>query len=605
MELTLMTFSMMRDLAFGKMNAEKLCQIAAENGIHMMDIMEMEVKLYGEKKLRDAMEKYGVACGCLITASAFYTEPDKVEKQLTDALETAKRFGSKYLMVIPGQTVPKEPKVCAGLSRQQMLDIAVEKFALAVELAKKYDIQIGFENTPHAYKPLASAVDCKYVLDHVPGLGLIFDTGNFRIADTSCDETAIYEMLKDYVIRVHLKDVVVGDFAEGEVCTDGQKIVPVATGSGVIPMRELLTALKRDGYEGALAIEYAMKKGVHGLDNAQWVKPYVTFIRNTLDGNMQRPPYAKIEGIDLPVSRIFFGTAIGSMLMGKHAEALLDAVYASGVNAFDCARGYGLAEKVLGEWIKSRNNRDRIVLLTKCGNVGMGGKVCVNRKVIEKELETSLSTLQTDYIDIYLLHRDDPNTPVSEVIECLNEKKCQGKIKVFGVSNWTHQRIAEANAYADAHGLEGFSVSSPNFGLAEQVQDPWGGACVTISGAVNADARAWYAKNQMPVIAYSSLGRGFFSGKFKSGDYEGAKKVLDNAGQKGYLHEVNMTRLAKAEELAARDHMSVSRIAMRYVFSNEMNVFAVVSTTKPDRMQENIAAANALLSAEDVEYLEQ
>lgn len=604
MELTLMTFSMMRDIAFGKINAEKLCQIAADNDIHMLDIMEMEVKLYGEKKLQDAMKQYGITCGCLITAPAFYTAPDKVKQQLTDALDMAKRLGSKYLMVVPGQTVPKEPKICARLSRQQMLDIAVEMFTLAVDLAKKYGIQIGFENTPHAYKPLASAEDCKYVLEHVPGLGLIFDTGNFRVADTSCDEMAIYEMLKDYIIRVHLKDVVVGDFAEGETCVDGQKIVPTATGGGIIPMEQLLSALKRDGYEGALAIEYSMKKGIHSTENAQWVKPYVTFIRSVLDGSRQRPPYAKIEGIDLPVSRIFFGTAIGPMLMGKNTEALLDAVYAAGVNAFDCARGYGRAEKALGEWVKARNNRDRIVLLTKCGNVSMSGKVCVNRDVIEKELATSLKTLQTDYIDIYLLHRDDPNTPVSEVIECLNEMKRQGKIKVFGVSNWTHQRIAEANAYAAAHELEGFQVSSPNFGLAEQVEDPWGGECVTISGETNADARGWYAKNQMPVIAYSSLGRGFFSGKFHSGDYEGAKKVLDNAGQKGYLHEVNMTRLARAEELAARDNMSVSQIAMRYIFSNEMNVFAVVSTTNPNRMRENIAAANALLSAEDVAYLE-
>ena len=294
MELTLMTFSMMRDIAFGKINAEKLCQIAAENSIHMMDIMEMEVKLYGEKKLQDAMKKYGITCGCLITAPAFYTAPDKVEQQLTAALDMAKRFGSRYLMVVPGQTVPKEPKICAGLDRQEMLDIAVEKFTLAVDLAKKYDIQIGFENTPHAYKPLASAEDCKYVLEHVPGLGLIFDTGNFRVADTSCDEMAIYEMLKDYIIRVHLKDVVVGDFAEGETCVDGQKIVPVATGSGIIPMKELLLALKKDGYTGALAIEYSMKKGVHGTDNAQWVNPYATFICSVLDGSLQRPPYARI-----------------------------------------------------------------------------------------------------------------------------------------------------------------------------------------------------------------------------------------------------------------------------------------------------------------------
>ena len=107
------------------------------------------------------------------------------------------------------------------------------------------------------------------------------------------------------------------------------------------------------------------------------------------------------------MSRIFFGTAIKPMLMGKNVEALLDAVLASGINAFDCARGYGLAEKSLGKWIRERNNRDRIVLLTKCGNVNMKGEVRVNRKVILSELNKSLKTLGVKEIDIYLLHRDD------------------------------------------------------------------------------------------------------------------------------------------------------------------------------------------------------
>ena len=316
------------------------------------------------------------------------------------------------------------------------------------------------------------------------------------------------------------------------------------------------------------------------------------------------PPYAKIEGIDKPVSRLFFGTAIKPMLMGENVDELLDAVLASGINAFDCARGYGKAEKSLGSWMKSRGNRDRVVVLTKCGNVDLLGRVCVNRKVIESELAKSLSTLGTDYIDIYLLHRDDPKTPVSEFIDCLNEAKHQGKVRVFGVSNWTHQRIGEANSYAAAHGLDGFSVSSPNYGLTRQINDPWGGDCVTISGPENEAARAWYTDNQMPVIAYSSLGRGFFSGKFRSGDYESAKKVLDQPARKGYLYEENMKRLHNAEVLAERDNCSVTQVAIRYVYSSSMNVFAVASTTNPARLKQNIQATLTPFSEEDVKFLE-
>lgn len=604
MDITLMSFSMMADRVKGKLDADRLCEIAAANQITMLDLLDVEVTLYGEKKLKEAMDAKGIRCGCIIAGCSFYEAPEKTEEELRSALELAKRMGANILMVIPGQPTHRDKRACSRMTRQQMLDRAVEKFKLAVEMADPLGIKIGFENTPHEYKPLASAQDCKYILEHVPGLGLIFDTGNFRVADTSCDELAVYEELKEYIIRVHLKDVVAGDFSNGERCVDGQYIRAVTTGSGIIPMEELLKCLSRDQYQGALAIEYSAKKGISGTEHGQWISPYVSFVRSALAGGIERPPYVRIPGVEPSVSRIFFGTAITPMLMGKNVEALLDAMMSCGINAFDCARGYGGAEKSLGKWMRERNNRDRIVILTKCGNIGLGGKVRVDRKVIEKELAESLDALQTDYIDIYLLHRDDPNTPVSEIIDCLNEVKKRGKIKVFGVSNWSHERIGEANAYAKKNGLEGFAVSSPNFGLAEQIADPWGGGCVTVSGSSNQEARKWYAANQMPLIAYSSLGRGFFSGKFKSGDYDGAKKVLDDEGRKGYLCAANMERLGRAEELASKKGCSVSEIAMRYIFSNAMNVFAVVSTTKPERMGQNIHASLNLLTEEEVRWLE-
>lgn len=605
MQLSLMTFSMMADKVKFKLNADKLVQVAVDSKVPMIDIMDMELKIYGKDKVKKALSAKNIKVGCLIASMSFYAKPENVEKEAKEALELAKEMDTDILMVIPGQPLPADVKKVEHLGKQAALDLAVSHFKMIVEMAKPYGIQIGFENTPQAHKPLASPEDCQYLLDHVSGLGLIFDTGNFRVADSHCDELAIYEQLKKYIIRVHLKDVVVGDFdGMGEACVDGKKILPVTTGAGVIPMKELLERLKTDGYKGDLAVEYSEKKGVGGLDNAIWIAPYVSYTNRALAGEIENPPYAAIPGIGTPVSRIFFGTAMMPLLLGKDAEYLFDAMVSCGVNAFDTARGYGMAEKSLGNWMKNRNNRDRIVILSKCGNVGIGGKVCVNREVIEKELDVSLKTLQTDYIDIYLLHRDDPNTPVDEIIDTLNEAKRAGKIKIFGASNWTDARIREANTYAASKGLEGFSVSSPNYGLTITKSDPWGGDCVSIAGPGNEESRQWYAEQGMPIIAYSSLGRGFFSGKFKSGDYESAKKVLDSAAQKGYLCEENMERLRRAEELADKYDTTVSQIAMRYVFASDMNIFAIVSTSKGSRMLENVYAANHPLSKESVAYLE-
>ena len=316
------------------------------------------------------------------------------------------------------------------------------------------------------------------------------------------------------------------------------------------------------------------------------------------------PGYGEIPGIAKPASHIIFGTAIKPMIAGRDASGLLDAALECGINAFDCARGYGEAERSLGSWIGIRGNRNEVVVITKCGNVGAFGRVRVDAKVIRKELTQSLKELQTDYVDIFLLHRYDPHTPVAELLEALNEEKASGRIRCFGVSNWAHERIQEANDYAQAHGLEGFSVSSPNFGLACQARDPWGGDCVSISGADGAEARAWYKKHNMPVLAYSSLGRGFFSGRFRAFDYDGAKRMLDSPARKGYLCEENMRRLERAEELAKRDGCTVSDIAIRYVFGYDLNLFAIMSSTNPERLCENVRASVHPLTPEDITYLE-
>ncbi len=314
--------------------------------------------------------------------------------------------------------------------------------------------------------------------------------------------------------------------------------------------------------------------------------------------------YGNIKGISRPVSRIFFGTAVGPMLAGENMDAVLDGALEQGINAFDCARSYGQAEKVLGDWIRRRGCRDQVTVLSKCGDI-RNGVVHVDAQVIREQLEASLRTLKAGVIDLYLLHRDDPLTPVGEMIDELNRAVKEGKIRAFGVSNWKTDRIREADAYAERTGQSGFAVSSPNWGLARQMDDLWGGGCVTISGPEHAADRAWYAETGMPVIAYSSLGRGFFSGKFRAFDEAGARSVLDSYAQKGYLYPENMRRLRNAEILAEKKNASVAKIAMAYALAGEMNVFAVVSTTKAERLAESAEAAEMRLTAEETAFLEE
>lgn len=314
--------------------------------------------------------------------------------------------------------------------------------------------------------------------------------------------------------------------------------------------------------------------------------------------------YREIVNVKKPVSRIFFGTAMPLLSSGGDGTELLDAVLALGINAIDTARGYGLAERSLGNWMEKRQNRDKIVLLSKCAHPSADWTKRVNEKEIRADFQKSSEELRTDYIDIYLLHRDDPDVKAGDIVEILNALHAEGKIGAFGGSNWTHERIQEANEYAYQHNLIPFTVSSPNFGLADQVNDPWGGDCITISGSKNEAARAWYSKEQMPVIAYSSLGRGLFSGKLKSADAAEASKVMDEVAMKGYGCPENFERLRRCEIIAEKYGYTVPQIAMAWIYGQTVNTFAVVGSNRAERMKQNIDALSIKLTQEELLYLD-
>lgn len=310
--------------------------------------------------------------------------------------------------------------------------------------------------------------------------------------------------------------------------------------------------------------------------------------------------YTRIPFVNKPLSRIVFGTGIRSMVANEDVFDLLDAVYAAGINVYDSAALYGDAEASLGRWIKSRHLRDKVVILTKGANPSQFRQRLTPFDILS-DIEDSFAKLQTELIDIFILHRDDPAVPVGPIVELLNQLHRTGRIGAFGGSNWTLERIQAANEYAQAHGLVPLSVCSPSFGLAECIGDPWGGS-VTISGPQNQAYRDYLRGQQMPVFAYSSLGRGFFSGKIKSTDAARAKELLGFAADE-YAYPVNFEKLRRAETMAADRGVTVAQIAFAWLMHQDLNLFGITSPGSAQHIAETTAALQIQMTAKELRWL--
>lgn len=323
--------------------------------------------------------------------------------------------------------------------------------------------------------------------------------------------------------------------------------------------------------------------------------------------------YKKIPYVEKDISPIVFGTATPILFDAidtsradieecrQKAFELMDNVFAAGINCFDCSDHYG--EEILGEWIELRNIRDKVVIFSKCAHPNKWRDRVTDFDILY-DIHNAVKKLRTDYIDIYMLHRDNPEVPVNIVVDTMNRLYDEGKIGAFGGSNWTHERIEKANEYAAKHNLIPFTVSSPNFGLAEQVDNPWVGQCVTLSGPENKAARKWYQDNKIAIFAYSALARGFFSGAFKSTEPEKAKQILDEAGIKGYFCDNNIERLRRAEILAKEKGVSVAQIALAWIFSNPLDTFLLTSPINKKQINENVASENIKLTSDEVLWLD-
>ena len=286
------------------------------------------------------------------------------------------------------------------------------------------------------------------------------------------------------------------------------------------------------------------------------------------------------------------------------ANALLDFAYEKGINTFDTAHAYGLGEceRSVGHWFNERGNRDDIVII---------GKGCHHNKDrqrvtpfdISADIHDSLARFETDYIDLYLLHRDDQSVPVGPIVERLHQHQESGHILAYGGSNWTHERIAEANAYAAEHGLTPFVASSPSFSLAYQMKEPWTN-CVSISGPAGKAARAWYAEQKLPLFTWSSLAGGFFSGRFRRDNLNTFENYFDKLCVEVYCFEDNWGRLARTQQLADEKNVTPARIALAYVLNQPFEVFALTGGSNENEVVDNVETVEFSLTAEELAWLE-
>jgi aryl-alcohol dehydrogenase-like predicted oxidoreductase len=316
--------------------------------------------------------------------------------------------------------------------------------------------------------------------------------------------------------------------------------------------------------------------------------------------------YREIAGLKKPVARVVQGTTmIGSDLDEAQSFALLDQVYDLGCNTIDTAHVYcgGDSERILGRWIQARGLREEIVIITK-GAAHSKDRRRLTPFDIASDLHDSLTRLKTDFIDLYLLHRDDPEVSVEPIIDTLNEHLQAGKLHAFGVSNWSHQRIEAANAYARAQGLEPFVASSPQFSLVESLDEPWP-LCISISGSAGIPAREWYTRTQMPLLAWSPLASGFFSGRFRRDNLHlFGEREWDEVVVRSYASEANFQRLDRANILAAEKGLTAAQIALAYVMNQPMNLFAVVGPHSGEKFKANIEASEVKLTQEEMAWLD-
>ncbi|TDD28828.1 oxidoreductase [Kribbella turkmenica] len=300
--------------------------------------------------------------------------------------------------------------------------------------------------------------------------------------------------------------------------------------------------------------------------------------------------YGRVAGLDKDVSRLVMGVDNQETL--THAAAIFDDFVERGGTTFDTAYiyGRGRGEKLLGQWMRSRGNRDQVVVIGK----GAHTPHC-DPESITRQLTESLERLQTDHVDLYLMHRDNEEIAVGEFVDVLHEHFKAGRIKAFGGSNWSLERFDEANAYAEANGKQPFTLLSNHLSLARAYDVPWAG-CRHVA---DDESQVWLRERQVALFPWSSQARGFFTGRAKPADRSDEELV------RCFYSDENFRRLDRARELAAAKGVEPTAIALAWLLHQPYPVFPLIGPRHISETRTSMPGLSVELTPEEVAWLTQ
>lgn len=308
-------------------------------------------------------------------------------------------------------------------------------------------------------------------------------------------------------------------------------------------------------------------------------------------------------------SRICLGTgSFGAGISEDDSFAVLDAYAQAGGNFLDTAHiyaawvegGWGASERTIGKWLAMRGNRGRMIIATKGGHPPLDAldQGRCSREALHRDLSESLERLGVDFVDLYWLHRDDPGRPVEEIVDILAELAAEGHIGAYGASNWTRPRIEAANRYAQTRGAAPFVASQPGWSLAER---PAHSIPVPGMRYLDEEERRWHEETQFPVVAYTSQAQGYFSESNVAWARSGFPG--DPPHGREYDSPDNRRRLQAAAELARQKACTAVQIALAYILSQPFPAYAIVGTSKAERIPEIMEAEGITLSETRRAYL--
>ncbi len=307
----------------------------------------------------------------------------------------------------------------------------------------------------------------------------------------------------------------------------------------------------------------------------------------------------KLGNTDLDVAPIAFGgNVFGWTIDEQTSFDILDRFVDAGFNLIDTANVYsrwkpgnqgGESETIIGNWLKSRNNRDRITIATKVGaDIGSGKDI--SKANILKEVDNSLRRLKTDYIDLYFSHYDDEKTPVNETLEAYDELIKAGKVRWIGASNFSAARLLESLEASEKSGLPKYEVFQPEYNLYNREQ-------------YETEYEPIIQSHQLGVTNYYALASGFLTGKYRSA--EDLNKSQRGGGIKSFLNERGFRILKALDQVAERQGVQPASIAIAWLIARPSVTAPIASVTSTEQLKDLEQAANIKLTADDILILDQ